>query len=80
MLTGFGVWVLLVFVVGHGSNPTYPAKCLLNESALAEARALPDIPELFLKVNYFTVTVLVATSLPPTNTVTLCEPFGAATT
>ena len=47
----------------------------LNESALAEARALPVLVDY-----YFTEMVLVATSLPPTNTVTLCEPFGAATT
>ena len=54
--------------------PIYPIG-RLNESALAEARALPVLVDY-----YFTEMVLVAISLPPTNTVTLCEPFGAATT
>ena len=38
MLTGVGVRVLLVFEIGHNANLP---NGLLNESALAEARALP---------------------------------------
>ena len=72
MLASLGVGMLLVFEFGHKANlPNWR----LSESALAEARALPVLVDY-----YFTEMVLVAISLPPTNTVTLCEPFGAATT
>ena len=68
VLAGGNVWVLFVLVIAHALNVEHPPTFR------------PTGVLFVLRDYYFTVTVLVATSLPPTNTVTLCEPFGAATT